>query len=101
MKKAIGLIETRQGCVMLERTPRYIVMFRGRRHGELYFNMTGYTGVYLPCPKQESDMPVPLDIGERPISVYRKEVARLNRQWADHDKRIQAGDAGTPKRATG
>jgi hypothetical protein len=103
MKKAIELIETREGCAILEETPRYIVMFRGHRHGELYFNMTGYTGVYLPCPGPEPGKPLPLDIGERPISVYRREVARLNRAWADSDKRAEDRDAAAnvPRRATG
>ena len=44
MKKAIELIETREGCAICEDTPRYIVMFRGSKFSELYFNMTGYTG---------------------------------------------------------
>ena len=87
MKKAIELIETREGCAMLETTPRYIVMFRGRKFSELYFNMTGYTGGYLPSPGLKSDGPVPFDIGERSISAYRKEIARFNRRWAEIDKK--------------
>ncbi len=84
--KAIELIETRSGCSILETTPRYVVMFRGRKFGELYFNMTGYTGSYLPCPGSNRDSPASLHVGERSISAYRKEVARLNRQWAAIDK---------------
>lgn len=90
MKKAIELIETRQGCAILERMPRYIVMFRGQKYGELYFNMTGYTGSYLPSPGLKSDDPVPFHIGERSITAYRKEIARFNRRWAVIDKRAGA-----------
>ena len=87
--KAIELIETREGCAMLETTPRYIVMFRGRKFSELYFNMTGYTGGYLPSPGLKSDEPVSFDIGERGISAYRKEIARFNRAWAEIDKKTK------------
>jgi len=86
MKKAIELIETREGCAICETTPRYIVMFRGRKYSDLYFNMTGYTGGNLPCPGSKADTSVPLHVGEKAISAYRKEVARLNREWAVIDK---------------
>jgi hypothetical protein len=89
MKKAIELIETREGCAILEKTPRYIVIFRGHKFGELYFNMTGFTGSYLPFPVSLPDKPAALDIGEKPISAYRKEIARLNREWAEIDKRAE------------
>ena len=84
--KAIELVETREGCAMLEHTPRYIVMFRGQRYSDLYFNMTGYTGGNLPSLESNSDAPVPLHLGEKAISAYRREVARLNREWAEIDK---------------
>jgi len=89
MKKAIQLIETREGCAILEHKPRFIVMFRGSRYGDLYFNMTGYTGCYLPTPGLKSDEPVPFYIGERSIAAYRKEIARFNRAWAAIDKRTE------------
>lgn len=92
MKKAIQLIETREGCAILERTPRYIVMFRGRRHSKLYFNMTGYTGGYLPAPGSEPGTVVAVNIGERSITAYRRMVAQLNREWAEVDR--QAGPPG-------
>ena len=82
MKKAIKLIETREGCAIFETTPRYHVMFRGRKFAELYFNMTGYTGGYLPAPGSSPGTPTAFYIGERAISAYRKEIARLNREWA-------------------
>ena len=86
MKKAIELIETREGRAILETTPRYIVMFRGQKFGELYFNMTGYTGSYLPSPGTDPAKPASLHVGEMAISAYRKEIARLNREWAEIDK---------------
>jgi hypothetical protein len=90
MKKAIELIETREGCAIFEKTPRYIVMFRGRKHCELYFNMTGYTGGNLPCPGADAGTPASLHVGEKAISAYRKEVARLNREWAAIDEKAES-----------
>lgn len=89
MKKAIELIETREGCAILESTPRYIVMFRGRKYGELYFNLRGYAGCCLPSPGLRSDGPVPFHIGEKSISAYRKEIAKFNRSWAEIDNKKQ------------
>ncbi|OZB13953.1 MAG: hypothetical protein B7X55_12125, partial [Rhodobacterales bacterium 34-62-10] len=64
------------GRHILERQPRYDVLLNGNPVGELYFNMTGYVG-YLPtiCGAK-------MDIGERGISAYRKEAARLNNEAA-------------------
>ena len=89
MKKAIELIETREGCAMFEATPRYIVMFRGRKFSELYFNLTGYTGGDLPAPGSKPDSPMPCYLGEKSIAAYRKAIARLNREWAEIDKRTE------------
>ena len=75
MKKAIELVETRQGCAVMERQPRYQVMLHGVEWGELYYNMRGYVGT-LPLPNGRQ-----LSLGERAISAFRKEVARLNREW--------------------
>jgi hypothetical protein len=79
--KAIQLVETRNGCAMLEAKPRYDVLLHGKKVGQLYFNMTGYTGAYLPTPSGAA-----LDIGERAIGAYRKAVAQLNREWAEADQ---------------
>ena len=75
MSKAIKLLETRDGCAILETQPRYDVLLHGQKVGQLYFNMGGYVGT-LPTPRGTS-----LDIGERAISAYRKAVAQLNREW--------------------
>ena len=72
----IRLIETKRGQAILERTPRYDVMLNGELYGQLYFNMTGYTGCYLPTPSG-----IPLHIGEQSIAGIRREIARLNREW--------------------
>ena len=62
-------------------------MFRGNRYSELYFNMTGYTGGDLPCSWVETrHTRSPLTLARESISAYRKEVARLNREWAEIDK---------------
>ncbi len=77
MSRAIKLVKTYTGCEMLEVRPRYDVLLYGEKIGQLYFNMRGYTGVYLPQPGG-----IPLDIGERGITAYRKVIARLNKEWA-------------------
>ncbi len=87
MSKAIELVETRRGCAILETHPRCEIRLNGKRWGELYFNMRGYVG-YLPQPSG-----LVLDIGERGISAFRKEVAKLNREWA------AAGPAAVEPRA--
>lgn len=69
-------LEERSGRHILERTPRYDILVNGIRKGELYFNMTGYVG-YLPTVHGHN-----MDIGERGISAFRKEVVQLNREAA-------------------
>lgn len=85
--KAITLVKTRKGCQILEREDRYHVMLHGKFHGELYFNMTGYTGCYLPLPPtpERNGKIGNLDIGECGISAYKKEIAKLNKEWADYE----------------
>jgi hypothetical protein len=78
MAKAIELVEPRSGCAIMEREPRYEVLLHGRKVGQLYFNMRGYTRVCLPQPNGSL-----LDLGERGITAYRKAVAQLNREWAE------------------
>lgn len=68
----ISLAE-KPGKHILEREPRFDVLVNGEPQGELYFNMTGYVG-YLPTVQGSK-----MDIGERAISAFRKEVAALNR----------------------
>jgi hypothetical protein len=51
-------------------------MLHGQKVDQLYFNMKGYVG-YLPTPDGAK-----LDIGEKSISVFRREVAALNREFA-------------------
>jgi hypothetical protein len=77
MAKAIELVETRKGLAILETHSRYDVLLHGKKVGQLYFNMTGYTGAYLPTASGTQ-----LDVGERGISAYRKAVAQLNKEWA-------------------
>ncbi len=76
MDTAIKLVETRDGCAILETQPRYDILLHGKRIGQLYFNMRGYVGT-LPTPRGTS-----LDIGERGIGAFRKAVAQLNKEWA-------------------
>jgi hypothetical protein len=72
----IRLVETRRGCAVAERYPRYDVLLNGVLYGQLYFNTKGYVG-YLPTPNGAA-----LNIGEHPIATYRKEVSRLNREYS-------------------
>lgn len=59
---------------VLERHPRYVVTVNEQPWGELYFNMTGYVGN---LPMVQGGV---MNIGERPISAFRKEVSILNRE---------------------
>jgi hypothetical protein len=79
--KAIQLVETRKGLEPFETHPRFDVLLHSQKVGQLYFNMTGYTGAYLPTPSGAG-----LDVGERSISAYRKAVAQLNREWAEAER---------------
>jgi hypothetical protein len=65
------------GKHMMERQPRYDVLVNGEPQGELYFNMTGYAGT-LPTVHGSR-----MDIGERGISAFRKEVSALNKEAAE------------------
>lgn len=76
MKKAIELIETTRGREMCETTPRYNVLLHGVVVGQLWYNMRGFVG-YLPTPDG-----MKLDIGEKGISAFRREVVRLNKEFA-------------------
>jgi hypothetical protein len=67
-------LEQRPGRHLLERQPRYAVLVNGAQQGELYYNMRGYQG-YLPTVHGSK-----LDIGERGISAFRREVTLLNRE---------------------
>lgn len=85
--KTITLKETRQGCQPFEQQPRYHVLLNGQFHGELYFNMTGYTGCYLPLPPTNGKIGN-LNIGEKSISAYKKEIAKINKEWDEHAKNM-------------
>ena len=67
-------LEERKSPHLLERHPRYAVLVNGAQQGELYFNMRGYQG-YLPTVHGSK-----LDIGERGITAFRREVTLLNRE---------------------
>ncbi|GGR41604.1 hypothetical protein [Deinococcus ruber] len=74
--KAITLVEAPRKKSSCEQEMRYDVLLHGKQYGELYFNLRGYLG-YLPTPDT-----LPLDIGEKSISAYRKQIAVLNQEWA-------------------
>lgn len=76
MKGAIQLVETKQGLEMLETTKRYNVMLHGVKVDQLWFNMRGYVG-YLPLPDGSK-----LSMPEGSLASYKREVARLNREFA-------------------
>jgi len=69
---------------MMEREARYVIQFRGKDWGELYFNMRGYVAERgIPVPKSDgSGQPVGLDIGEKGLSAFKREISRANREWA-------------------
>jgi len=76
MPKALVLEETRAGCAICETTPRYRVLLHGTQVGVLYFNMRGFVG-NLPLPDGSS-----LVMPEAGISTFRREVVKINREFA-------------------
>lgn len=78
MKRRITLEERPNRMAFAESKMRYAVMLDGKEFGELYYNMRGYCG-YLPSPRPDGTFGK-LDIGERPITAFRKEITALNRE---------------------
>ncbi|MCO5067051.1 MAG: hypothetical protein M9924_22050 [Rhizobiaceae bacterium] len=74
MTHKVALRENARRRSMLETKMRYDIMLNGVRFGELCYNMRGYIG-YLPLPDGRK-----LDIGERPLAAFRREIARINRE---------------------
>lgn len=54
--------------------PDYDIFLNGEKVGKLTYNMKGYIG-YLPTPDGYK-----LNIGEKSLSTYKKEIANLNRE---------------------
>jgi hypothetical protein len=75
-KPAIQLVENRRDRSICETKSRYDVLLHGVKFDQLYFNVTGYVG-YLPTPDGAK-----LNIGEKGISVFRREISSLNREFA-------------------
>jgi hypothetical protein len=75
-KPAIELIETRQGCEMMETTKRFNVMLHGVKVEQLWWNMKGYVG-NLPTPDGLS-----LYVPEGSLASFRREITKLNREFA-------------------
>lgn len=74
----------------MEKEDRYDVMLDGNLFYQLYFNLRGYVG-YLPSPPENpGDKPGNLTIGEKGISVYKKEVVKLNKEWAEHRNKLES-----------
>lgn len=70
-------LREKPGRHMLERQSRYDVLLSGQPVSELYYNMRGYRGA-LPTVRGGW-----MDIGERGISAWRKEVAWQNKNARD------------------
>ena len=70
----VTLKESPQKRSMCETHMRYDVMANGILADTLYFNMRGYQG-YLPLPGGSK-----LDIGEKAISAYKKEIGIINKE---------------------
>lgn len=89
MSKAVQIVETRRGMAFMETKPRYDVMLNGKLFLQLYFNMRGYAG-YLPVPpsadSENQNRPTCLQVGEKGISAYKKELGRVNKEWAEWHK---------------
>jgi hypothetical protein len=74
--KPITLREAPHKKSIMEKEMRYEVLLNGNVVSDLFFNMRGYLGG-IPTP--EGGM---LEIGERPITTYRREIAMMNKEFA-------------------
>lgn len=72
----IEIIEAPHRRSVAEREMRYEVRLKGQIVGELYFNTRGYVGT-LPTPEGKN-----LQIPEGSITSFRREAAKLNREFA-------------------
>jgi hypothetical protein len=79
-KPAIELIETRQGCEIMETTPRYNVTLHGVKVEQLWWNLKGYVG-NLPLPDGSS-----LYMPEGSLASFKRAISRLNREFAGAEK---------------
>lgn len=74
-KSAITLRPAPHRKAICECEMPYDVLLHGQVFGELYFNLRGYRG-YLPTPDGKK-----LDIGEKTLAAYKREIAVLNREF--------------------
>lgn len=72
----IKIVEAPKRMAILETKMRYVVLLNGEFFDEISFNTTGYLGE-LPLLAGEGDK---LCVGERGISLYRKEASAINAQ---------------------
>jgi hypothetical protein len=80
--KAIELVQI-PGAIM-ESQPQYMITFRKKPWGKLYFNTRGYVAEHgIPVPSSSgSGEPSNFSIGERSLSAYKSEISKANREWA-------------------
>lgn len=65
--------------------PDYTLLLHGKVWGELYYNMRGYIAENgIPIPRAQGTGK--LQIGERSLSVFHREIAKANREWAKFDE---------------
>lgn len=86
----IKLVETRRGCEMLERTPRFDVLVDGKFYSQLYFNMRGYCG-QLPAPS--TDRPgesICVPLSDEKIGAIKRLASILNKEWEIHETKATA-----------
>jgi hypothetical protein len=69
---------------MMETKSRYMLEFQGKPWGQLYYNMRGYVaerGIPIPSSDGEGRV-VGLDIGEKSLSAFKREIGRANKDWS-------------------
>lgn len=77
---AIELIPSPNKSILQEE-PDYLVILDNQVWGKLHYNMVGYVG-YLPTPEGRK-----LSIGEKSLGTYKKEIAKLNREFRSRSKK--------------
>lgn len=80
--KAIKLVQIRTRNILGPESLWDVMLF-DNFFFRVYYNMRGYVG-YLPTPPDEDDARVgSLNMGDCGISAFKKETAKLNKEWAE------------------
>jgi len=74
----------------------YYIAVNGTRWGEVYYNLRGYCG-YIPTSSETAL----LDVGEKGVSVYKREISRVNAEFKKQTGEQRAASLDLLRRTPG